>query len=44
MLAVPSVQLQTKDEPKTVLDVFEELASYAAGGFHQTIAVDRDDL
>jgi hypothetical protein len=38
------IQLQAKDEPKTVLDVFEELASYPTGEFHQEIPIDSDDL
>ena len=37
-------QLQAKNESKAVLDVFEELASNAAGALHQEIAVDGDDL
>ena len=36
--------LRAKHEPKTVLDVLEELASYAAGELHQKITVDGDDL
>ena len=38
------IELQAKDESKTVLDVLEELASYAAGELHQKITVDGDDL
>lgn len=38
------IELQAKHESKTVLDVFEELASYAAGEFRQKITVDGDDL
>ena len=38
------MKLQTKNESETVLDIFEELASYPAGEFYQTIAVDGDEL
>lgn len=38
------IELQAKNESKTILDIFEELASYAAGEFHQEITVDGDDL
>jgi hypothetical protein len=36
--------LQAQDEPKTVLDIFERLASDAAGKFNQELAIDGDDL
>jgi hypothetical protein len=38
------VELQAKNEEKTVLDIFEGLASHAPGGFHQKVTIDGDDL
>lgn len=38
------MRLQTQDEPKTVLDILEELASDAAREFNQEFTIDSDDL
>ena len=38
------LELQAKNEPKTILDILEERASYAASEFKQKFTIDGDDL